>query len=160
MNNTTSTIVAGTLAAATAIVTISSSAGNAAAEGTTLSFTLAPRTVSQTYVDEGRPGRSLGDRHLTAISVKTGSIIAGRAVIECVAADGRYQGQTCDVALQLADGTLHFEGVGFHKAVPNVGTGDDTVYAITGGSGAYAGAEGEVSVGLDDHGPVTVTLVP
>lgn len=63
------------------------------------------------------------------------------------------------IEFQLADGTLYFQGMGFHERVPNAGSGDDSVYAVTGGSGAYSGARGEASAPADGD-TLTVTLLP
>ena len=154
-------LAATALLSATASVAASGTPTTAAAtDDTTLSFLLSDRAMASKNIDIGRKGPSIGDRHLTAISLTRDGAVAGRVEIECVAIDRVYQGQTCDLAAQLSDGTLFFEGVGFHKRIPNVGAGDDTVYAITGGSGAYAGAEGEVHIGLDDNGPVSIELLP
>ena len=152
-------LAATALLGATATVIASGTPTNAAADETVLSFLLSDRAVVSKYIDMGRKGPSIGDRHLTSVSLEQDGAIAGRIEIECVAIDRVYQGQTCDLAAQLSDGTLFFEGIGFHKRIPNVGAGDDTVYAITGGSGAYVGAEGEVSIGLDDTGPVEIRLL-
>ena len=153
-------LAATALLAATATVIASGTPTNAAADETTMRFLLSDRAVASKYIDLGKKGPSIGDRHLTSLSLRQDGAVAGRLEIECVAIDRVYQGQTCDLAAQLSDGTLFFEGLGFHKRIPNVGAGDDTVYAITGGSGAYVRAEGEVSVGVADNGPVTIKLLP
>ena len=153
----TSTLLVPALVVGTAL-TLGAAGGAEGRASEPLTFTLAPGSVSAKHLDIGRKGLSIGDRHLTSISLRAEGRVAGRLEIECLAIDARYGGQTCDVAAQLTDGTLFFEGVGFHKAVPGVGSGDDTVFAVTGGSGAYAGARGEVTVGRADRGPVTIDL--
>ena len=153
--------LAATALVATAVVVAGPGAPTSAEEdGTTLTFTLSEDGFASKYLDHGRKGPSIGDHHLTSLSLEQDGAVAGRVEVDCLATDRVYQGQTCEFGAQLADGTLFFEGIGFHEEIPHVGAGDDTVHAITGGTGAYAGAEGEVTIGLADTGPVTITLLP
>lgn len=153
------TAVTAALATTAALLAAASGPTSAAPDDTTTStFLISPKKVSYKNVDIGKPGPTIGDRHLTALTLEQEGAAAGRLLIECVSIDRVFEGRTCDLALQLADGTLFFEGMGFHHPIRNVGAGDDTVYALTGGSGAYESAAGKVTVGLEDTGPVTITL--
>jgi hypothetical protein len=152
---TAAALSAGVLAAAT--TSASSAAGEDGA--TTLTFALASRRVSETHVDVGRKGPTLGDRYLTGVSLKSAGKIAGRLEIDCVALDRVYEGQMCTLVAILADGTLTFQSAGVSAPIPNVGTPAEA-YAVTGGTGSFAGATGEMSVGEGDHGPATITLLP
>ena len=162
---TTRTLVAGlaAIAAVTAVtataVAATSTSSSAAEEPTVLTFTTAEKGLTQKYVDVGRKGESLGDRYLTGFNVEQDGEVAGRVLVECLSLDAAYGAQTCELSVQLADGTLYLRGMGFHRSVPNVGRGSDEVYAVTGGSGAYAGARGEAST-PSDSGTTTVTLLP
>lgn len=148
------------LLAACAVVATGLPTSAAADDANTRTYTLSGKKVSSKYLDTGRKGPSTGDRHLTALTLKQDGGTAGRLLIECVAVDKVYEGQTCDLAAQLADGTLFFSGVGFHEEIPGVGSGDDSTYAITGGTGAFLGAAGDATVGPDEDGPLTITLLP
>ena len=95
----------------------------AAADPTVFTFQSSEAGMTSKYIDIGRSGESIGDRYLTGLSVTQDGKIAGRLAIECVAIDRVYGGQTCEIAVQLADGTMFLEGTGYHRRVPNVGKG-------------------------------------
>lgn len=128
-------------------------------EARVLTFTISKRGYTEKFVDAGRRGESLGDRYLTGLSVEQDGRLAGRVLVECLAIDGVYDGRTCELSMQLTDGTLYLRGMGFHRAIPHVGTGSDTVYAVTGGSGAYADARGEAFAPADGD-TISVSLQP
>jgi hypothetical protein len=48
----------------------------------------------------------------------------------------------CTLTAVLTDGTITLQGVALGKRLPGASTPAAEVYAITGGTGAYAGASG------------------
>lgn len=118
-------------------------AANAAAAPSILRLT---ETQSfQRYVDHGAKGESPGDIRVFGGPVfDAAHVRVGHDRIRCVV------GSTCDVTVWLTHGTL----VAKHVAVrPPRFTA-----AITGGTGAYAGARGTVAVVLGPTSRYTVTL--
>jgi hypothetical protein len=85
----------------------------------------------------------------------------GRVVTDCTAVDATYQGQQCLITLLTGDGQITAQGAGEHRRLPGGGgesaAGDE--FAITGGTGAYAGATGTARTRSTSKGDtVTVTL--
>lgn len=115
---------------------------------TVLTFTLVERGSESTFVDERRPGESVGDRHYSAATVRSDGQVAGRAQGECAALDRRYEGHLCHLVLITRQGQSTFTGGGVRQRIPNVGSTGD-VFAVTGGTGDYQGAGGELTVGED-----------
>lgn len=124
---------------------------------TTLTFRLA-KDVEQKHVDIGPKGDSVGDRYVVAVSLRSGSQVAGRLQNECTVLDNKYEGHLCDMALVIDGGWITLQAGGVRKAVPNVGGRGET-YAITGGTGVYAGASGTF-VPSEDGKRVIITLAP
>jgi len=95
------------------------------------------------YIDLGAPGPSIGDRltFSNPIFDPDGNRI-GRDVAECVIAridptepPARQQIVQCTISVQFADGQITVQGLA---------QGTDNYFAITGGTGAYRQAQGEV----------------
>jgi hypothetical protein len=128
-------------------------------EPTTLTFMLDGEGGDYEEVDTGKKGISVGDRNLAAMTLESDGDIAGRLIMDCLAADPTYEGQVCSGIALISGGTLSFEQVGLHKPIPGIDPGAEA-YAVTGGTGKYAGAGGEMVVGEEDHAPVTITLLP
>jgi hypothetical protein len=152
--------------AVVAVATLSACSGASEAqpadkdEPTTLTFTLDGEGGDYNHVDTGKKGESLGDRHLAAMTLEIDGTIAGRMLMDCTGVDPTYEGQTCSGHALVDGGTLAFEHVGTHVPIPGVDPGEEA-YAVTGGTGAYSGASGEMVVGQEeDDAPVTVTLQP
>lgn len=155
-------LVAGGLALTTLALPATSSTADpdgstAPIEPTVLTFTLAGRDSEQTFVDERRRGESVGDRHYSAATVRSGGQVAGRLQGECAVLDSTFEGHLCHLVLVLEDGQLTFTAGGLRRRVGEVRpTGD--VFAVTGGTGVYQGVGGELGVGEDGR-TLTVTLV-
>jgi hypothetical protein len=88
-------------------------------------------------VDVGRKGDSLGD--LTFCRAKVRGDAAGRANWDCTYLGTEPRGEDCTAHAELAGGTLQMAGRLSH-------TSPSSTWAVTGGTGAYAGARGSVEV--------------
>ena len=119
----------------------------------------APREVKQ--VDLRPRGLSLGDSFIAAITLRSAGRIAGRAHVRCTIVDRRYEGQDCDFVLVFRDGTVTASGGGLDRLLPGQSPPPDDAadeYAITGGTGAYRGASGVLSMRSHDDDSSTITL--
>jgi hypothetical protein len=123
----------------------------------TLTFRLAAYQSEDKYIDIGREGDTPGDRYIAAVTLKADGQVAGRLQTECTVLDNAYEGHLCTMAIVLGDGILTLTTGGISKRLPGVGGRHGDVYAVTGGTGAYTGAEGELSVA--DDGRIVITLV-
>jgi hypothetical protein len=116
-----------------------------------------PREYKQTDV---RPrGLSIGDQFLVAGSLRKDGRVVGRANVVCTVVDRRYEGQDCAFVLILADGTITASGGGLNRLLPGQAPPPPHApdeYGITGGTGAYRGASGTLS--MHSHADDTTTL--
>ena len=152
------------LAAAAALAVLGASGFAATASGQatprTLAFTAkAPAKHDTAQVDVKPHGLSGGDEFLVAQTLRAGGHVAGRLHVACTVIDVSYRGEDCRLVLILRGGQLTAAGGGLDRALRGVGdgtpgAGDD--FAITGGTGDYAGAGGTVNVRGGDR--VTVSL--
>jgi hypothetical protein len=95
---------------------------------------------------------SLGDEIVLSSTARHAGRVAGRTEAVCVIQDATYQAFSCTGSLILGDGVISFAGSAINRKLPDIGRtalGGGEHYAITGGTGAYAGAGGEVRL----HGP-------
>jgi hypothetical protein len=103
-------------------------------------------------LDLGRKGDSAGDEIILSSTARAHGKVVGRTEAVCVLQDKRYFAFSCSGSLILGDGVLTFAGSALGAKLPDVGRtalpGGEH-YAITGGTGAYRGASGEVRL----HGP-------
>ena len=95
------------------------------------------------FIDQGAPGPSIGDRlvYSAAIFDTNGNRI-GRDAADCLIVrvdptetPDRQQVVQCSISVELPDGQLTVQGLA---------QGTDNHFAITGGTGAYRTARGEV----------------
>jgi hypothetical protein len=117
---------------------------------------LVERIASQHLVDTGKHGLSVGDHNVTRSDVlDTHGRVVGRADIDCLMTGvGEALGGLCNAVLTLRDGQLVSE-FAFGPS------GGARVAAVTGGTGAYAGARGVSIVDVnrtDRHEPFTIEL--
>jgi hypothetical protein len=139
---------------------VSSAAGQ---DGRTLTFDgSAPARSDVTQVDRRPRGFSLGDQYAVAVSLRSAGRLVGRAHVTCTIIDRRYEGQDCEMVLVLRDGTLTAAGGGLDRKLPGAPKDPDELtdeYAVTGGTGAYAGASGTLATTShrDDSMKLTVT---
>ena len=103
-----------------------------------------PQVVLDVPPRDARQGRpSAGDSWIFTKALRDGSRVAGHAYGRCVAfSSGRNPRAICDGVIRLADGSLSFlEVFRFNDRERRA--------AITGGTGAYAGATGTFRGGGD-----------
>jgi hypothetical protein len=100
-------------------------------------------TGDLTFVDVGAPGPSMGDRLVFSAAIfDTNNQQIGRDGADCVIVrvdasetPDRQQVVQCMISVQLPDGQLTVQGLA---------QGTDNHFAVTGGTGAYRKARGEV----------------
>lgn len=115
-------------------------ASQAQTEPAPSTFTLSFSSPRMTFIDEAPRGESVGD---TAVDRYTAREVGGEgrsgfAVNHCVfTGGGKRPVGLCHGTVSLADGTLSVQGVS--------GTSDVTRFAVTGGTGRYAGATGALA---------------
>ena len=127
-------------------------------ETTTLTLRIAPRGAEDKYIDIGRKGETVGDRFIGAVTLRADGAIAGRLQNECLVLDRTYEGHLCTMAILLEGGSITLASGGVNKAIPNIdGRGGD-VFAVTGGTGRYQDAGGQLTVSRDGQ-TITITLV-
>jgi hypothetical protein len=124
------------VAAATALP----ATGEEAPRTLTFSSTQAARDMRE--IDAAPRGESLGDRFVFASTLRTGTRLAGRMEGDCLLVDRTFEGLACSLTAILADGTITFQGAAVNKAIPGGVGGTREEFAVTGGTGAYAGAAG------------------
>ena len=95
------------------------------------------------YIDLGAPGPSIGDRLTFSNPIfDTSGARVGRDAAECVIVrvdptepPARQQVVQCTISVQLTDGQITTQGMA---------QGTENYFAVTGGTGAYREAKGEV----------------
>jgi hypothetical protein len=114
-------------------------------------------------VDLRPRGLSPGDYFLAAGSLRESGRVAARGHIVCTVIDHTYRGQDCQLVLIFRDGTITATGGGINRLLPGQSpppphAADEM--AVTGGTGAYRGASGTVSMQShpDDSATFTISL--
>jgi hypothetical protein len=116
------------------------------------------REVRQLDEDDKPKGDSVADSFLLSSLLHDGSRIAGRVDGQCVELEATYHAQMCTITAILADGRISLQGAGLDKKLPGIG-GTDEVFAVTGGTGAYVGASGSMTIkGNGQRDTLTFTL--
>jgi hypothetical protein len=107
--------------------------------------------------DNGRRGDSLGDLDACRGRLRDAAsgAAAGRTHWTCVYLGSTRAGSDCTAVVSLRGGTLQAAGVLSH-------TSPKSVWAITGGTGSYAGARGTVRLRQvsEQRVAATITLLP
>jgi hypothetical protein len=129
------------VAAATALP----ATGQQAPGARTLTLTSVTARGSEHAIDTPPKGESAGDRFIFASTLRRGAAMAGRMEGDCLAVDAKFEGLQCTLTAVLADGSIALEGASLNKRIPGATTPAGDVYAITGGTGAYAGATGTMT---------------
>jgi hypothetical protein len=148
--------IAAAVATAAAVALLTAGAGANAQNG--------PRTIDVISVeqhcggaDNGRRGASLGDLDACRGRLRdaAGNAAAGRAHWTCLYLGSTRKGSDCTALVRLRGGTLQAAGVLSH-------TSPRSVWAITGGTGAYAGARGTIQLRQlsAKRTAATITLLP
>src|SRR4051794_7802015 len=136
------------IATAAAIVAAVLVSGSAAGQGgRTLTFTVPPPAArDQNQVDVPPSGPSLGDQSIVAGSLRRHGRLFGRLLTLCEFNDATFQGEQCLVTLVLRNGTITAHTGGLDRSLPHApAPGADDVFAVTGGTGSYAGANGTIT---------------
>jgi hypothetical protein len=156
------TVVAAGLISAMAIRSAQGEVNPAQDEASrTLTFTAPPPPPrDHHFVDVPPHGLSLGDRDVGAVSLRRHGALFGRALAVCTINDGSFKGQQCAFTLVLRHGTITVQGGGLDRKLPHTpppSNGD--VFAVTGGTGIYAGANGTLTIRHRHHADIfTVKL--
>jgi len=129
--------------------------------GRTLTFTAPPPAPrDQHQVDVPPHGLSLGDQFVGAVSLRTHDELFGRALNICTITDASFQGQQCAITLVLRNGQITVYGGGLDRKLPHSPppSGAD-VFAVTGGTGSYAGANGTLTIRHGRHADVFIVAL-
>jgi hypothetical protein len=128
--------------------------------GRTLMFRVPPPPPrDHVHVDVPPHGLSLGDRDLGAVSLRRNGALSGRALVVCTINDASFQGLQCDWTLVLRKGQITGQGGGLDRKLPHATSPRNDVFAVTGGTGIYAGASGTLAIRHGSHADFfTVTL--
>jgi hypothetical protein len=140
-------------AAATSVVAVSAS-------GQTTSRTVEVTQVERAFKFEdvapkGGPGKPFtqGDAFVIGGRLLKGGKAAGKANLVCTTTQpGRKGGSLCDGSLVLSGGEITFSGYNTVADTPS------TVFAVTGGTGSYAGASGTVTAREAKGGRTAITV--
>lgn len=128
----------------------------------TLTFTSPePPARDLKEIDVKPRGTSIGDQSVAGQDLRSGGRLVGRMMGVCTAADRSFQGRQCVITLVLRDGQLTAHGGGLNRRLPGApatphGGGD--AFAVTGGTDAYEGASGTLTIRETRGGRATVTL--
>jgi hypothetical protein len=128
-------------------------AGPAAASAHTLSLRM--HNVSEGNVDNKPAGFSAGDEQVQVTRLTEAGKTVGWEAGDCLTTRvAKTASQICRFVFHLHDGEIVSTG-----AMKSGRQGPGTfAMAITGGTGSYAGASGEVSITAVGHGSVPVTI--
>ena len=119
-------------------------------------FTLTGKTLAVEQVDVGKPGPSLGDRQILTEDVYRGDKRVGTSDIECTVIRlelPKFAAQ-CFNTTTLPGGQITAQGVVTSDQIEQV----PFEQAITGGTGAYAGAGGVLTVDEAGDKPAEFTF--
>jgi hypothetical protein len=151
----TKSIAAAVLAASVAALTVAGAGASAQPGAQTIDLISVEQHCGG--ADNGRRGASLGDLDACRGRLRDAAsgAAAGRAHWTCLYLGSTRAGSDCTAVVRLRGGTLQAAGVLSH-------TSPKSVWAITGGTGAYAGARGTVRLRQvsQRRTAATVTLVP
>jgi allene oxide cyclase-like protein len=100
------------------------------------------KTTEQEFVDLGEKGESLGDQFIFHDVLRQGGERVGHDGGVCTLTSLDLSQSQCVVTAWLADGQITAQGL----IEPTGEFPERFVFAITGGTGAYEGASGEVHV--------------
>jgi hypothetical protein len=132
-------------------------ASSATRHGTVLRFAAPPpRPQDQKTIDLPPHGLSLGDEFVAAFSLKRDGHLVGRALADCAINDQTFAGQQCTLDLVLQPGVITAKTAGLDRLLPHQKPSSNDVFAVTGGTGPYTGAEGTITI---VHGTNADTLL-
>jgi hypothetical protein len=147
-----------TAAAVAAGIAVLPASGQSPTGARTLTYVATQGQRDFNAVDQGRKGESPGDRLEFSSMLHQNGKVAGRVEADCAAVDSKYKALVCNLVAILPDGRISLQGAYLNKSLPGVG-GRDEQWAVTGGTGAYAGATGTMKrAGNGKHDTLTFTL--
>jgi len=119
----------------------------AAGHSHTLRFVVPPqRPQDLKNIDVAPHGFSLGDEVVGAVSLKRDGRLVGRGLSECTITDATFKGQQCTLDLVLQRGVITAKIAGLDRPLPNQTPSPNDVFAVTGGTGPYTGADGTITI--------------
>jgi hypothetical protein len=127
-------MVGGLVAAA-----VAATAGHAGAQSPPAQLQLVAAEQGCAGVDVGRHGDSLGDETYCRAALRHTGAMVGHVHWDCIYLGTEARGEDCGAHADLAGGTLEMAGVLSH-------TSTRSTWAVTGGTGAYAGAHGTAAL--------------
>jgi hypothetical protein len=115
----------------------------ASAGGNEVELRFRAKTTEQTFVDVGEKGDSLGDQFIFHDVLRQAGRRVGfdGGVCTVTSMEGPASQAQCQVTAWLSEGQITFQGL-----VVETGEPPEIVLAVTGGTGQYQGASGEVHV--------------
>jgi hypothetical protein len=119
-------------------------------------LTLTGKTLANEQIDVGEPGPSLGDMNVITEDVYRKGKRVGTSDIACTVVRiqmPKFAAQ-CFNTTTLPGGQITAQGIVTSDQIEQA----PFVQAVTGGTGAYAGAEGELTVDEAGDGPATLTF--
>jgi len=132
-------VLAGIILLAAMVAGTSLSVASAGANEVELSFRA--KTVEQSDLDLGEEGPSLGDQFIFHDVLRQGGERIGHDGGVCTITSADLSQAQCVVTAWLEDGQITVQGLVQESQEP-----ERLVFAVTGGTGAYEGASGEVHV--------------
>jgi hypothetical protein len=121
-------------------------------------FTVTTKTIDQAQIDVGKPGPSLGDSNVITEDVYVGGKKVGTSDLTCTVvrldAVKHFFAGECFNTTVLPGGQITAQGVATSDEIEKV----PFKQAITGGTGAYKGVSGELTVDEAGDGPAHLTF--
>jgi hypothetical protein len=122
---------------ALALGVVSPALGSSGDDDKEHTFRVVATFTEEAFVDLGEKGESLGDQFVFAAKLSGDQV--GRAGAVCTVVSLKRQEAQCVVTFWLGGGQITAQGlIGF--------TGELPPFAVTGGTGKYTGADGEVHI--------------
>lgn len=155
-NRRTSLIAAAAITAAAAATSGLAVSANGQSSSRTIEVTQVDRAFK--FIDVPPRGGtskpfSQGDAFVIGGKLLDGSKTVGKANLVCTTTQpGRKGGSLCEGILTLSGGQISFSGYNPVADVP------ETVFAVTGGTGSYAGASGTVTAKEAKGGRTALTI--
>jgi hypothetical protein len=142
--------------AAVAVVAAALVAAPSQASHKDRTLTLTGKTLAVEQVDEGKPGPSLGDRQILTEDVYRNGKRIGASDIECtvVRVEAPKFAAQCSNTTSLPGGQITAQGIVTSDQIEQA----PFVQAVTGGTGAYEGVGGELTVDEAGDGPAKLTF--
>ena len=119
-------------------------------------LTLTGKTLANEQIDVGKPGPSLGDMNVITEDVYRKGKRVGTSDIACTVVRiqmPKFAAQ-CHATTTLPGGQITTQGIVTSDQIEQA----PFVQAVTGGTGAYEGATGELTVDEAGDGPATLTF--